>query len=90
MKRIVALIFIVAASMSFSIIPILAAENCPISSAEYDKLIQSNFKDQCLIVAKNCATESNTVQQRVYDRGNYSFTAPESIIFRRIMNCRKL
>jgi hypothetical protein len=65
MKRRAALISTVAIFMLLSASTILGAAQCPVSNREYDKLVQSNFKNQCLIVAKNCATESNTVQQRV-------------------------
>jgi hypothetical protein len=80
MKRIVTLISVVMATVLFSGITIRAAENCPISLSDYDKLVQSNFKNQCLIVAKNCATDVSTVQQRVNDlrkeiaKGSYVYT----------------
>lgn len=67
MKRIATLISVMSASMLLSAITILAAESCPVSFGEYEKLVQSNFKNQCLIVAKNCATDADTVQQRVND-----------------------
>ena len=51
-------------SMLFSATAICTAASCPVSSSEFDKLVQSNMKDQCLIVAKNSSTESSSVQQR--------------------------
>ncbi len=65
MKKIVTLIFSMAFILMLSAIKIVGAEQCPVPSGEFDKLVQSNFKNQCLIVAKNCVNESSTVQQRV-------------------------
>lgn len=65
MKRRITVITTIAASLLLSALTILAAENCPIPSGEFDKLVQSNFKNQCLIVAKNCSSETATVQQRL-------------------------
>lgn len=67
MKKIATLISTLAIFLLFSVITILAADQCPVSFGEYNKLVQSNFKNQCLIVAKNCATKSTSVQQRVND-----------------------
>ena len=58
-------IVISAATVLFAALPVLAAPSCPVSSNEFDKLVQSNIQNQCLLVAKNCAGESDTVQQRV-------------------------
>ena len=65
MKKIVTLIFSMAFILMLSAIKIVGAEQCPVPSGEFDTLVQSNFKNQCLIVAKNCVNESSTVQQRV-------------------------
>lgn len=65
MKKIAAMISAVTVSLLLSAVSILGAEQCPVSSGEFHKLVQSNFKNQCLIVAKNCATASDSVQQRV-------------------------
>ena len=83
MKRISAVIFGMVTTMLFSAIAISAAENCPVSFGEYNNLVQSNIKNECLIVAKNCATETDTVQQRVYDlrqeiaKGSYVYSPAE-------------
>ena len=83
MKRIGNILVVSAASVLFSAVPILAAPRCPVSSGEFDQLIRSNMKDQCLIVAKNCADESDTVQQRVNQlrveiaKGSYVYSANE-------------
>ena len=67
MKRIVMLISVMAASMLFSAVAIFGAENYPVPFGSYGKSLQSNRKNECLLVAKNCATESSTVRQRVVD-----------------------
>jgi hypothetical protein len=70
MKRIVMLISVMAVSMSFSAITILAADNSPMSFEKYVSLLSSHVKNECLLVAKNCATKSSTVQERVNDLRN--------------------
>jgi hypothetical protein len=67
MKRVATLISVVMASMLFSVIAILGAETYPKPSETYGNLLSSHIKNECLLVAKNCATESSTVQQRVDD-----------------------
>jgi hypothetical protein len=67
MKRIAAVISAMAAAMLFSAITILGAENYPVPFESYGKGVQSSHKNECLLVAKNCATESSTVRQRVID-----------------------
>lgn len=67
MKKTALLISVVATSLLFSTITIIAAEQCPVSFGEYEKLMKSNIKNQCLIVARNCADDVSTVQQRVDD-----------------------
>jgi len=67
MKKTATLISGLTASLLFSAIAILAAERCPVSFTEFDQLVQSSVKNQCLIVAKNCVTDKFTVQQRVND-----------------------
>ena len=67
MKRIVTVISVLMASMLFSAIAILGTENNPMPFGSYGKSLQSYRKNECLLVAKNCATESSTVRQRVID-----------------------
>jgi len=70
MKRIITVISAVASSMLFSAIAILAADNSPMSYGKYESQQSSHSKNECLLVAKNCATESSTVQQRVNELRN--------------------
>jgi len=83
MKKLGSVIFFSVVTFLFSAYPIIADSNCPVSSSEFDKLIQSNMKDQCLVVAKNCASEASSVQQRVNDlrreiaKGRYVYSADE-------------
>lgn len=68
MKRIATVISVVTASLLFSAITIFAAQNSPATFGAYGgKGVQSNQKNECLLVAKNCATESSTVRQRYID-----------------------
>jgi hypothetical protein len=67
MKRIATVISVLMASMLFTAIAILGAENYPVPFGSYGKGVQSIHKNECLLVAKNCATESSTVRQRVID-----------------------
>jgi hypothetical protein len=67
MKRIATVISVLMASMLFLSIAIVGAENYPAPFGSYGKSVQSNHKNECLLVAKNCATESSTVRQRVND-----------------------
>ena len=83
MKKLAAITSILTLATLLSAVPILAAGSCPVSFGEYDKLIQSNMKDQCLIVARNCASKADTVQQRVNTlrietaKGNYVYSNGE-------------
>ena len=83
MKKLAATTSILTLAMLLSAVPILAAGSCPVSFGEYDKLMQSNMKDQCLIVARNCASKADTVQQRVNTlrietaKGNYVYSNDE-------------
>jgi hypothetical protein len=70
MKRIITVISVMAASMLFSAIATLGAENDPKPFRAYGNLLSSHIKNECLLVAKNCATKSSTVQQRVDDLRN--------------------
>lgn len=65
MKKLTTLISTLTISILLSAVTTIASDQCPVSFGEFDKLVQSNIKNQCLIVAKNCATDVNTVQQRV-------------------------
>lgn len=67
MKRIATVLSVLTASMLFSAITILGAENYQMPSGSYGKGVQSNQKNECLLVARNCAAESSTVRQRVMD-----------------------
>jgi len=70
MKRIATVISVLMASMLFSSITIFGAENYSMPFGSYGKSLQSNRKNECLLVAKNCATESSSVQQRLIDLRN--------------------
>ena len=70
MKRIATVISVLMASMLFSAIAIVGADNYPVPFGSYGRSVQSNHKNECLLVAKNCATESSTVRQRVIDLKN--------------------
>lgn len=65
MKKRAMVMSVLVTSILFSATAMCTAASCPVSSNEFDKLVQSNMKDQCLIVAKNCGTEPSTVQKRV-------------------------
>lgn len=68
MKRITTVISALTASLLFSAITIIAAQNNPATFRAYGgKDVQSNQKNECLLVAKNCATESSTARQRYVD-----------------------
>ncbi|MFA7404589.1 MAG: hypothetical protein WC007_11370 [Pelobacteraceae bacterium] len=67
MKRIAAVISALMVSVLFSAIVPLRAENYSAPFGSYGKSVQSNQKNECLLVAKNCATESSTVRERVKD-----------------------
>lgn len=83
MKKPVRIIVFSAVAVLFSALPIVADQSCPVSTSEFDKLIQSNMKNQCLVVAKNCAYETSSVQQRVNElrreiaKGRYVYSADE-------------
>ena len=67
MKRIAMIISVMAASMLFSAITILAADKYPGTFGKYEGLQSYYMKNQCLLVAKNCVTDTSTVLQRVND-----------------------
>jgi hypothetical protein len=67
MKRIATVITLMVASLMFSAPAIFAAENYSAPYGTPDKGLKSNQKNECLLVAKNCATESSTVRQRIID-----------------------
>jgi len=67
MKRIFNIIFVVAASLLFSAVATLRAENYTAPFSDYGTGVQSNQKNECLLIAKNCAPESGYVHQRVFD-----------------------
>ena len=70
MKRIATVISVVMASMLFSAIAILGEVYYPVPFGSYGKIMQSNHKNQCLLIAKNCASKSDTVLQRLNDLRN--------------------
>ena len=67
MNRLLTVISVVAVSMLFSAIAILGAENYPAPGVSHGKELQSSQKNECLLVAKNCATASDTVRQRIIE-----------------------
>ena len=83
MKRIITVSSVIVASMLFSAITILAADNSPTAFESYGDQQSYLKKNECLLVAKNCATESSTVRQRVIDlkkeiaKGNIVYTPTE-------------
>jgi len=53
--------------MLFSAIAVLGADKYSAPFESYGKGVQSSQKNECLLVAKNCASESSTVRQRMID-----------------------
>ncbi len=70
MKRIITLISVTVTSVLFSVMTIIAADKSSPSFEKYESLLSSHTKNECLLVAKNCATDTSTVQQRVNDLRN--------------------
>jgi hypothetical protein len=68
MKRIATIISVVAASMIFSALPVLAAEEA-VEGNENQVQQQEGQKDECLVYAVNCENNTDTIQQRI-DRLN--------------------
>lgn len=62
MKSINALIAVVAASLLFSAIPALTEET---PGGQMSPAEQSQQKDECLLLAKNCPDTFDTIQQRI-------------------------
>ena len=67
MKRLATVIGVTVASMLFSAITILGAENYTVPFGPSGKGAQYNQKNECLLVAKNCESETSTVRQRIID-----------------------
>src|SRR6266571_3611246 len=67
MKRIITLISVTVTSVLFSVMTIIAADKSSPSFEKYESLLSSHTKNECLLVAKNCATDTSSVQQRVID-----------------------
>lgn len=65
MKKIMRIAMMLMPALMLTALPLFAARTCPVSFAEYDKLVQSNMQDQCLLTAKNCAFGTDSVQQRL-------------------------
>lgn len=88
MKRIATVISVVAASMLFSAATLLGAEKQTTPFESYGKGMQSNQKNECLLVAKNCATDSSSVRQRLIElrreitKGSRVYTEKELQILR--------
>lgn len=83
MERIITVSSVIVASMLFSAITILAADNSSTAFGTSGEQQSYLKKNECLLVAKNCATESSTVRQRVIDlkreiaKGNIVYTQRE-------------
>ncbi|MDR3580611.1 MAG: hypothetical protein P4L44_11675 [Oryzomonas sp.] len=56
----------VAASMLFSAIPILADEGNMGSTDSGVPQVQQVPKDECLLVSMNCGRDTDSIQQRIY------------------------
>lgn len=59
MRRIASAISVLAASVIMSVIPAVSAD----TGGTYGG--QKVLKDECLLVAKNCPNETDTIQQRI-------------------------
>ena len=62
MRRVNALIAVVAASMLFSAVPAMSDEAAGGQMAPAEQVQQ---KDECLLIAKNCPDSVDTIQQRI-------------------------
>jgi hypothetical protein len=62
MKKVNALIALVAASMLLSAVPALSDE---VSGTQMGPAEQTQQKDECLLLAKNCPDSVDTIQQRI-------------------------
>jgi hypothetical protein len=69
MKRIATIISVVAASMMFSALPVLADEEAVQGNENQVQQQQGGQKDECLVYAINCENNTDTIQQRI-DRLN--------------------
>jgi len=69
MKSIARTVMIVAASMSFGAMPILADEGNMGSTESQVPQVQQGSKDECLLVAMNCGRDVDSIQERI-DRLN--------------------
>jgi hypothetical protein len=68
MKRIAAVLSIMAVSTLFSAMSVIAADETPNKfGEEFGSVLSPPVKNECLLVARNCAAEPNTVQDRVND-----------------------
>lgn len=66
MKRLIALISVVAVSMFFSAIGIMAEDNSPAKNDEdFGTLLVPQTKNECLLLAKNCTTDYSNVHDRI-------------------------
>lgn len=69
MNSIARTVTIVAASMLFSAMPILADEGNMGSTESQVPQVQEGQKDECLLVAMNCGKDVDSIQERI-DRLN--------------------
>lgn len=67
MKRIVTVLSVVAASMLFSAASLLGAEQYSAPYGSSGKEMRTDQKNECLLVAKNCASDTSTVRQRIIE-----------------------
>jgi hypothetical protein len=66
MKRLITLISVMAVSMFFSAIGILAEGNSQTKNDEdLGTLLVPQTKNECLLLAKNCTTDYSNVQDRI-------------------------
>jgi hypothetical protein len=65
MKSIARTMTIIAASMLFSAIPILADEGNMGSTESQVPEVQQGPKDECLLVSMNCGRDSDSIQERI-------------------------
>jgi len=83
MRRIATLISVLAATMIMSALPAISAD-----ASGGDEGYKSQ-KDECLLVAKNCANETDTIQQRIerlhfeISRGTEVYTPDELRVLNR-------
>jgi len=65
MNTIARTIAIIAASMLFSAVPILADEGNMGSTESQVPEVQQGQKDECLLVSMNCGRDTDSIQERI-------------------------